>query len=108
MAKAGTSRLVATRSLLVRDIQLLATLDTELGDICDAAIYIEGNVIKWVGASAQLTQLQNNADEIISLSSRVVIPGLINTHHHMFGCLTRCLAQVLSAHCPKRLRFVLK
>lgn len=93
MAKAGTSRLVATRSLLVRDIQLLATLDTELGDICDAAIYIEGNVIKWVGASAQLTQLQNNADEIISLSSRVVIPGLINTHHHMFGCLTRCLAQ---------------
>ena len=108
MAKAGTSRLVATRSLLVRDIQLLATLDTELGDICDAAIYIEGNVIKWVGASAQLTQLHNNAEEIISLSSRVVIPGLINTHHHMFGCLTRCLAQVLSAHCPKRLQFVLK
>ncbi|DBA92272.1 TPA: hypothetical protein ACH3X2_003705 [Trebouxia sp. C0005] len=90
---AGTVRLVPTRSLLVRNIQLLATLDTELGDISDAAIYIEGNVIKWVGASAQLTQMHKNANEIISLSSRVVIPGLINTHHHMFGCLTRCLAQ---------------
>ena len=108
LSKAGAARLVPTRSLLVRDIQLLATLDTELGDIRDAAIYIEGNVIKWVGASTQLTQLHQNAEETISLSNRVVIPGLINTHHHMFGCLTRCLAQVLSAHSPNHLQFVLK
>ena len=70
MSKAGAARLVPTSSLLVRDIQLLATLDTELGDIRDAAIYIEGKVIKWVGAAAQLTQLHQDAEETISLESR--------------------------------------
>lgn len=100
MAKAGVARPVLTRSLLVRDIQLLATLDSTLGDIRDAAIYIEGNVIQWVGASNDLTEAHTKADEVISLPSRVVIPGLINTHHHMFQGLTRCLAQVNVAHSP--------
>ena len=100
MAKAGDARPVLTRSLLVRDIQLLATLDSTLGDIRDAAIYIEGNVIQWVGASKDLTEAHTKADEVISLPSRVVIPGLINTHHHMFQGLTRCLAQVNVAHSP--------
>ena len=49
MSRAGKARPVPTRSLLVRDIQILATLDPELGDIRNAAIYVEGNVIKWVG-----------------------------------------------------------
>lgn len=102
MAKAGDARPVLTRSLLVRDIQLLATLDSTLGDIRDAAIYIEGNVIQWVGASKDLTEIHTKADEVISLPSRVIIPGLINTHHHMFQGLTRCLAQVNVAHSPSR------
>jgi len=33
MSRAGKARPVPTRSLLVRDIQILATLDPELGDI---------------------------------------------------------------------------
>lgn len=94
MSRADVARPVPTRSLLVRDIQVLATLDSKLGDIRDAAIYIEGNVIKWVGASSELKQEHTKADEVISLPNRVVIPGLINTHHHMFQSLTRCLAQV--------------
>ena len=100
MAKAGDARPVLARSLLVRDIQLLATLDSTLGDIRDAAIYIEGNVVQWVGASTALTETHTKADEVISLPNRVVIPGLINTHHHMFQGLTRCLAQVTVLHSP--------
>lgn len=94
MCRAGTARPVPSRSLLVRDIQVLATLDPELGDINDAAVYVEGNIIKWVGASADLPK-SISADETICLPDRVLSPGLVNTHHHMFQCLTRCVAQVL-------------
>lgn len=96
MSRAGSARPVPSRSLLVRDIQILATLDTDLGDIRDAAVYVEGNTIKWVGASVDLPK-DLSADETISLPSRVLIPGLVNTHHHMFQCLTRCVAQVCKA-----------
>lgn len=93
-SRAGHGRPVPSRSLLVRDIQVLATLDPELGDIRDAAIYVEGNVIRWVGASGDVPKDYSTADETVSLPDRVVIPGLVNTHHHMFQCLTRCVAQV--------------
>ena len=95
MSHAGSPRSVPSRSLLIRDIQILATLDAGLGDIRDAAIYVEGNVIKWVGASADIPK-EMKADETIGLPDRVLIPGLVNTHHHMFQCLTRCVAQVCS------------
>ena len=97
MVKGGQARAVPSKSLLVKDIQLLATLDSELGDISDAAIYVDGNVIKWVGQNNNIPQEYSNADETISLPDRVVIPGLVNTHHHMFQCLTRCIAQVKAA-----------
>ena len=96
MSRAGSVRPVPSSSLLVRDIQILATLDTDLGDIRDAAVYVEGNVIKWVGASVDLPK-DISADETISLPNRVLIPGLVNTHHHMFQTLTRCVAQVCKA-----------
>ena len=93
MSRAGSARPVPSRSLLVKDIQVLATLDAELGDIRDAAVYVEGNVIKWVGTTANIPG-DLAADDTISLPDRVLIPGLVNTHHHMFQCLTRCVAQV--------------
>lgn len=97
MARAGSERPVPSGSLLVRDLQILATLDTKLGDIRDAAVYVEGNVIKWVGASVDIPT-DVHADKTISLPNRVLTPGLVNTHHHMFQCLTRCVAQVRNAH----------
>ena len=93
MARGGQARAVPRKSILLRDIQLLATLDADLGDITDAAIFVEGNVIKWVGSTQDIPEEYSHA-ETISLPNRVVIPGLVNTHHHMFQCLTRCIAQV--------------
>lgn len=95
MVKGGKARAVPSRSLLVKDIQLLATLDPQLADITDAAVYVTGNTIQWVGKTQDISQEHMGADETISLPDRVVIPGLVNTHHHMFQCLTRCIAQVL-------------
>jgi cytosine/adenosine deaminase-related metal-dependent hydrolase len=41
-----------------------------------------------VGATAELPQ---QADEVIDASGQIVIPGLVNTHHHMYQTLTRVL-----------------
>lgn len=77
----------------MQDIAALATFSKDLGEVADAAIYIKQNVIQWVGPTSSLPQEYASADAIISLKQHVVIPGLVNTHHHMFQCLTRCIAQ---------------
>ena len=82
--------------VILQDIGVLATFSKEIGEISDGAIYVKGNVILWSGPTASIPAEYTTADEVISLPDRVVIPGLVNTHHHMFQCLTRCIAQVWS------------
>ena len=78
----------------MQDIATLATFNKDLGELTDAAVYVKGNVIEWVGKTADLPDKFKSANTTLSLSEHVVIPGLVNTHHHMFQCLTRCIAQV--------------
>ena len=71
----------------------------------DAAIFIEDNVIRWVGThtawqveneTVQLDGVRYALDshfQSIDLRDYVVLPGLINTHHHLYQTLTRCIAQ---------------
>jgi cytosine/adenosine deaminase-related metal-dependent hydrolase len=76
---------------------MLATFNKELGEISNGAIYVAGNVIKWVGPMSALPDEYKSAEKIISLQDHVVIPGLVNSHHHMFQCLTRSIGQVCMA-----------
>ena len=78
----------------MQDITVLETLNNDIGQVKDAAIYVKGGVIAWVGPTKDLPQGLLAADTVLSLADHVVIPGLVNTHHHMFQCLTRCIAQV--------------
>ncbi|HUJ72292.1 MAG TPA: 8-oxoguanine deaminase [Verrucomicrobiae bacterium] len=57
-------------------------------------ILIEDNRILSV-ANALPADLQ--ADETIDAAGCAVIPGLINTHHHLYQSLTRCLKSVQNA-----------
>eukprot|EP01035_Chromulina_nebulosa_P019046 gene19046-24868_t len=61
-------------------------MDDERREISDGGVYIEDGRIITVGPSADLPQV---ADEIIDLKGHVALPGLVNTHHHMFQSLTR-------------------
>src|SRR5207342_1380853 len=67
---------------------LVATMDDARREIADGAVLIRGNVIEAVGATADLPA---TADETIDLAGHVVLPGLVNTHHHLFQTLTRAL-----------------
>ena len=78
-------------SLLVRNIHTLATMDARRSEIRDAAIYVRDNAIVAVGALADMPA--TTADVVIDARAHVVLPGLVNTHHHLFQTLTRALAQ---------------
>ncbi|MEP7295412.1 MAG: 8-oxoguanine deaminase [Burkholderiales bacterium] len=77
-------------TLLIRDARLLVTMDAQRREIADGAVFVRDNVIEAVGATHELPTA---ADEVIDASDQVVIPGLINTHHHMYQTLTRACVQ---------------
>ena len=57
-------------------------------EIENGYILVRNNRVEAVGPTADCP---DSADRTIDLKGHVVIPGLINTHHHMFQSLTRAL-----------------
>lgn len=79
------------RSLLLRDADLVVTMDAARREIKGASVLIEGNRIAAVGPAAEL---RRDADEVIDMTGHILIPGLVNTHHHMYQTLTRVVPKV--------------
>lgn len=73
-------------SLLLKNARLLATFDSARREIPNGAVLIRDNVIEAVGPT---DALPDSADEVLDLTDHVVLPGLVNTHHHMYQSLTR-------------------
>ena len=77
------------RTLLVKNIRTLVTMDSARTELRDAAIFARGPVIEQIGTTSALPA---TADEILDLKGRhVVLPGLVNTHHHFYQHLTRAV-----------------
>jgi 8-oxoguanine deaminase len=75
-------------SLLLRHAERVVTMDATGREIADGAVRIEGNTIVAVGSSLELDQ---PADEVIDCRGMVLLPGLVNTHHHLYQTLTRAI-----------------
>ncbi|MGB5634301.1 MAG: 8-oxoguanine deaminase [Waterburya sp.] len=93
-------------TLLVKNIHTLVTMDDERRKVRSGALFVRDNVIEQVGKTEELP---DTADEVLDLQDRhIVLPGLVNTHHHFFQNLTRVtpagqngdLFQWLTAHYP--------
>ncbi|MHA4871262.1 8-oxoguanine deaminase [Duganella sp. PWIR1] len=79
------------KTLLIKNARVLVTMDDARREIADGAVYIRGNVIEQVGTTSELAALAAGADEVIDAAGHVVMPGLVNTHHHMYQSLTRAI-----------------
>ncbi|WP_313621349.1 amidohydrolase family protein, partial [Pantoea septica] len=79
------------RTLLLRNAERVVCMDDARREIRNGSIYIKGDKIEAVGTADELPQ---SADEIIDLRGHIVVPGLINTHHHMYQSLTRVVPSV--------------
>ena len=74
------------RTLLLRNAAVVATMDDTDREIADGAVFVRGHAIEAIGPTAALPA---TADEVIDLAGHVVLPGLVNTHHHFYQTLTR-------------------
>lgn len=82
-------------TLLVKNAMLLATMDAQRREIPQGGLFIRDGFIEQVGSSMDLPA---TADEILDLSGHVVLPGLINTHHHFYQTLTRAVPAAQNAN----------
>lgn len=83
-----------THTLLIKHADWLVTMDAGRREIPDAGLYVEDNRIVAVGPTAALPE---TADEVLDLRGHIVLPGLINTHHHMYQSLTRAVPAAQNA-----------
>ena len=61
----------------------------------DGALYVIDNVIQQVGPSRELP---GTADQVIDAENMVIMPGLVNTHHHFYQTLTRAVPTAQNAN----------
>ena len=71
-------------TLLLKDADLLVTMNADRREIPGGGVFVRDGVIEAVGPSASLP---TQADETLSLAGCLALPGLINTHHHMYQSL---------------------
>ena len=83
-------------TLIALNADVLVTMDAQRREIKGGALVADGPALLWVGATAELpAQYRRMADEgqarVLDMRGKVVTPGLVNTHHHMYQSLTRAV-----------------
>jgi 8-oxoguanine deaminase len=75
-------------TLLIRDAAHVETFDDANRVLRDASIFVRDGAIEALGPAAELPR---DADRVVDARGCIVIPGLVNTHHHFFQTLTRAV-----------------
>ncbi len=85
-------------TLLIKNAQLVATFDhadsSQARELRDASVFVRGNLIEAIGPAFEMPE---HADDVIDARGHLVMPGLVNTHHHMYQTLTRAIPDVQNA-----------
>ncbi len=83
------------QTLLLKNADVLCTMSEPWenesnieSEIKGGGLFARNGIIEAVGESSSLPQI---ADTIIDMKGHVVIPGMVNTHHHLFQNLTRAV-----------------
>ncbi len=75
-------------SLLIKNAEVLVTMDAGRRELRGAGLYAENGIIRQVGLTSELPA---TADTVIDMTGQIVLPGFVNTHHHLNQTLTRNL-----------------
>jgi cytosine/adenosine deaminase-related metal-dependent hydrolase len=70
-------------------------MDDHRREIPGGGLFIRNGFIEQVGRTEELPA---TADEILNLDGFIVLPGLINTHHHFYQTLTRVVPQAQNSN----------
>ena len=92
------ANMIAKNTRLIQNATCIATMDDAGSELRDASLLIRGNVIEATGSAQDLLQMAGGkVDEVIDARGHLVIPGMVNTHHHMYQSLTRAIPAVQDA-----------
>ena len=75
-------------TLLARNAEIMVTMDGNRRELRGAGLYAEDGVIRYVGLDADLPR---TADIVLDCGGQILLPGFVNTHHHLNQTLTRNL-----------------
>src|SRR5512133_2162204 len=81
-------------TLLIKHAYIL-TMDDHQREIPDGGLFVRDGFLEQVGATGELPTA---ADEVLDLSGHLVLPGLVNTHHHFYQTLTRTVPAAQDAN----------
>ncbi len=73
------------KKILIKNPSYIATMNDKMEEWKGGHILIEGDKIIAIGKQPY----EGNFDEEIDSTGMIVLPGFINTHHHLFQSLTR-------------------
>ena len=79
-------------TLLAKNADVVVTMDGQRRELKNAGLFAHDGVIEQVGPTAELP---STADRVLDLSGHILLPGLINCHHHLDQVLTRNLPEPL-------------
>jgi cytosine/adenosine deaminase-related metal-dependent hydrolase len=82
-------------TLLIKHAEILVTMDDHRREIADGGLFCRDGFIEKVGKTSELPA---EADEVLNARGQVVMPGLINTHHHFYQTLTRAVPAAQDAN----------
>jgi 8-oxoguanine deaminase len=83
--------------MLIRGAEVLVTMDAARREIRSGSIFIRGDAIVSVGTDAEVADWialdpgPRTPGRVIDARGCVVMPGLVNCHHHLFQTLTRAV-----------------
>jgi 8-oxoguanine deaminase len=81
-------------TLLITHAHIL-TMDDHQREIPDGGLFVRDGFIEQVGPTSELPAM---ADEVLDLTGHLVLPGLVNTHHHFYQTLTRAIPAAQDAN----------
>lgn len=70
---------------------IIVTVNKEREILYHGAVAIKGNKIVEVGESDALEAKYQDVAEVVDLDGKIVLPGFINTHNHLFQTLLKGL-----------------
>jgi len=79
---------------IIKDGQIVVYKNGVAEVLKEYSLLINGNIIEKI---AKFSDLDSNEAEIINAKDKIVVPGLINTHHHLSQSLTRGMKTVQNA-----------
>ncbi|HQT37960.1 MAG: 8-oxoguanine deaminase [Halothiobacillus sp. 20-53-49] len=83
--------------LLIREAEVVITMNAQREEIAQGSVLIEGDTILKVGTATELDLwitedlAARQPHRTINASGCVVMPGLVNCHHHLYQTLTRAI-----------------